>query len=751
MSKTAHELGFIHIVTVTLDKGVKKTLDYGVPTTCKGRIEVGSRVLVPVRTTLKPATVIDVKGHATTPQVRPIEKLLFEKPLLSAPLFTLAKWMSNYYTTPLSKVIKMMLPSSAIAPNKEKKMRFVRPLLPPSKLRDLIASLREKKRSQATLLDALLPHPEGLFEVDLLKLAGTSASPLKTLTKQNILAVSEKQVLRSPLEDVPFFKTAEKLLTDEQQQTFNSISDELEKGPAHTHLLFGVTGSGKTEVYLRLIKKARDLNKGVILLVPEIALTSQIIERVKTRFDEKIGILHHKLSSGEKHDMWHQIQQGHIQIVIGARSAIFSPIKDLGLIIVDEEQEGAFKQTDEMPCYHARDMAALRGKLEGVSVLLGSATPGLETFYNAQSGHYKLHMLSKRANDFAMPEIALIDKSSPLEGYEGNPTLFTTSLLKGIKECISKGEQVMLFLNRRGYNTSMLCTDCGHTVSCPHCELALTFYKKSDCLKCHTCDYELSPPPRQCPSCKQTSTITFKGVGTEKVERTLHALLPDVRSLRLDAEMTQKKGSHQAIYQQFLSGKADVLIGTQMIAKGLHFPKVTLVGVINTDGALAIPDFRSSEKCFSLLTQVAGRSGRGDVEGNVMIQTYLKDSPLLKAVQTGDYKAFYDEEITLRESFNYPPFCRLTKIVGKSQDESHLQTQMERIYTYLKQGLGPSFQVTPPYACGHAKIKTFFRYQIVVKRASNAFFSLEAASVIMSLSSARFHVIIDHDPQSLFF
>ncbi|PCI77898.1 primosomal protein N' [Candidatus Aerophobetes bacterium] len=751
MSKTAQELGFSYIISVTLDKGIKKPLDYGVKPTITQKISVGSRVLVPVRNSLNPATVVKIKNSTHTPGVRPIEKLVFEKPLLSPHLFKLAEWMSAYYTTPLSKVLKTMLPTSVTTPDKEKMLLFAKPALSLSKLSQLADKFREKKRSRAALIDLLLKNPKGLFVADLLKIANVSSSPLKTLAKEGIVKLEQKRVLRSPLEDVPFFKTLEKILLPEQQQAFDAISTDMEKEKACTHLLFGVTGSGKTEVYLRLIKKARQMNKGILFLVPEIALTSQTIERVKTRFDEKIGVLHHKLSSGEKHDIWHQIQQGKIQIVIGARSAIFSPIKNLGLILIDEEQEPAFKQTEEMPCYHARDMAIVRSKYENATVVLGSATPSLETYFNAQNGTYTLHELKKRANNNPLPKIHLIDQSSPLERVDGNHTLFSNSLKKAITARVEKGEQIILFLNRRGYNTCMLCQDCQSSFNCPSCDLPLTFHKALDTLKCHTCDYHIHPTPKVCPTCNKREPILFKGVGTEKVERTLHALFPGIRSLRLDGESTKQKGSHATIYQKFLSGKADVLIGTQMVAKGLHFPKVTLVGVMNTDGALNIPDFRSAEKCFSLLTQVSGRAGRGEVLGEVMIQTYLKDNSVLKHVQSGSYPLFYHEEIDMRKAFFYPPFCRITKIIGKSKNENFVQQQMDTIHHYLKTHAASTMHISPPSPCGHAKIKDSFRYQIILKRPPQDFFPQALASFISAQTSSRFHVTINHDPQTIFF
>ena len=467
-------------------------------------------------------------------------------------------------------------------------------------------------------------------------------------------------------------------------------------------------------MYLQAIDRALQLKKGVLFLVPEIALTGQMIERLRGRFQEKIAILHCRLSEGERHDAWHHMREGKAMIAIGARSAIFSPIQNLGLIIVDEEHEPSYKQSDEAPAYHGRDVAVMRGKLLGATVLLGSATPSVESYHNAQRGKYKLSVLKGRADSATLPEVTVVDMKEETAKNKGF-TLFSSPLIKAIEERVRIGEQVILFLNRRGYHTSQMCSACAHVLQCPHCDTNLTFHLGDNVLACHLCDHRLTPPPKCCPSCKVEGSLKFKGAGTEMVERALHALLPEIRTLRLDADTTRHKGSHEILFKSFRAGKADVLIGTQMIAKGLHFPQVTLVGVLNADGSLQIPDFRASETVFQLLTQVAGRSGRGALRGEVIIQTHLPQHPIIDLAKEQNYEGFFAQEIALRELFRYPPFTHLVKITFRGKDPQKVQESAEDLRLKLIMQLPADFEILPLVPCGHAKIKGDFRFQFIIK------------------------------------
>ena len=729
---------------VLLDQGIDHPLDYQIPSP----VSVGTRVLVPVKGAMRKGTVIALKKSPSVPKVQPIEKVLSEQSVLSSQLLTLAHGMSEYYCTSLRKVLRVLLPAPLRKEIGPKKQLFVRPLLSSKKLANLAGSLRNTSPCQAKVLDLLLEHPKGLFLQHLLEKTRTSKSPLCTLEKQNILLIQEVQVNRSPLEEMEFFPTKPKQLNAEQREALNSIIAHLKT--FQIHLIHGVTGSGKTEIYLQAIASARAVGLGVILLVPEIALTSQTIERLKSRFTEKLGVFHHRMSLGERFDTWDSIQKGSISIVIGARSAVFSPVQNLGLIIIDEEHESSYKQTEEEPCYHARTIAIMRARIEQATVVLGSATPSLESYARAKKGTYHLSTLTRRASHALQPKVILIDMESESAKSKGH-TLFSAPLINGIRDRLEKGEQTLLFLNRRGYHTFQLCTQCKVSLKCPHCSVSLTFHKQYNHLICHLCQYSLSPPPLQCPNCKAFSTLMFKGVGTEQVERVLHALLPRIRTLRMDADTTRRKGSHDLLLKQFKSGKADVLIGTQMIAKGLHFPSVTLVGVLNSDGALHLPDFRASETVFQLLTQVSGRSGRGVLEGEVMIQTFLKDHPIFRYAAAGDYEGFFKEEVGIRKAFKFPPFSRLAKLTFSGKNALQVKESAQTLFSFLLKKLPPSFTLYPPIPSGHAKVKDHFRFALLVK-GNHPFLLSEILRDIRcrSLLPLSVRLLIDIDPISTF-
>ena len=729
---------------VILDKGLDLPLDYALIE----KVSVGTRVLVPVQSSLRKGTVVALKDTPSVAKVQPIKEVLSEEALIGPDLFRLADWMSRYYCTSFRKILKVLLPATIRKETQEKEQLFVRRLLPPKKLAALTISLRKNHPSQAKVLDALIKRPKGMLLTELLEESGTSRSPVTTLEKDGILKIDKLQINRSPLEDMEFFPTKPKVLSDEQQIALDRIIKNLKS--FQTHLIHGVTGSGKTEVYLQAIAKARKQGLGIILLVPEIALTSQTIERLKSRFTEKMGILHHRLSDGERFDIWHGIRKGDIQIVVGARSAIFSPVKNLGLIIVDEEHESSYKQTDEEPCYHARDVAIMRGKFSSATVVLGSATPSLESYANAKAGKYTLSTLMKRAKNASLPEVKVVDMKTEYAKSEGF-TLFCSQLIDAIKLRLEKGEQTLLFLNRRGYHAFQMCAGCGETVKCPHCSVSLTFHKKTNHLACHLCSYVIAPPPTECPLCKEVATLHFKGVGTEQVERTLHALFPDIRTLRMDADTTRHKGSHDLLFKQFRSGKADVLIGTQMIAKGLHFPAVTLVGVLNSDGALNLPDFRSGENVFQLLTQVSGRSGRGDLKGEVIVQSSLKGHPIFQHASKEDYKTFFNEEMEARELFAFPPFSRLTKLIFSGKNEGHVKQIADTFHRALLKKLPSDFTLYPVIPCGYAKIKDNFRFKLLIKGTK----PLLLSSILMQLRlethlPRSIRLLVDVDPTSIF-
>ncbi|MBS0630050.1 MAG: primosomal protein N' [Verrucomicrobia bacterium] len=697
---------------VILDNSIEEALDYAIPSEME-HLKIGMRVLVPLRGKTAKGTILALKNHSSFSQVKFLCQPLGEEPLVCPELFKLATWIARYYSAPLSKVLKtILIPSIRDEKSKHKIQSFVKPLLSQEKMRALCEESRLKHAAQAKVLDALLEHPKGLFLTEILEKTAVSQSPIKTLQAAGVLQIQEVRIDRSPIFDHEFFPTKPKTLNPEQKQTLEAIVSTCDT--FQTHLIHGVTGSGKTEVYLQAIDHVLKQGKGIIYLVPEIALTSQTIERFKGRFGgEKIAILHHRLSSGERFDAWHKIRSRQATIVIGARSAIFSPVPHLGMIIVDEEHESSYKQSDETPKYNARDVAVLRGQLTKCPVVLGSATPSLESYFNAVNGKYQLHRLLHRADKAVLPDVKVVDMRHEFEKNKGF-TLFSDHLLTGIKKRLEKGEQTLLFLNRRGYHTAAQCPLCSYVVGCPHCELSLTYHLGEKILACHLCDFR-QIPPSSCPECHADGPLKFKGAGTEMVERALHALFPTIRTLRLDADTTRHKGSHEKIFKEFRSGKADVLIGTQMIAKGLHFPLVTLVGVIGLDGSLNIPDFRASENVFQLLTQVAGRAGRGDLRGEVVIQTQLPEHPIIAHAAKQDFEAFYDEEIQVRELFAFPPYTHLIKFSFSGSDQALCEKQAKEFRQLLIDRLPSNVEIHPAVPCGYAKIKGKYRFQCLIK------------------------------------
>jgi primosomal protein N' (replication factor Y) len=412
------------------------------------------------------------------------------------------------------------------------------------------------------------------------------------------------------------------------------------------------------------------------------------------------------------------------------------------LIIVDEEHEPSYKQSEEAPCYHARDVTVVRGKLSHATVILGSATPSLESYTNALNGKYTLSRLTERPGNAFLPKVTIVD----MRGKKFN--LFSDSLLQEIEKRLKVGEQSLLFLNRRGFHTAQSCQQCGHTVQCPHCSLSLTFHKGENTLACHLCNYELTPPPRSCPECHNPESLKYKGAGTEQVERALHAIFPEIRTLRLDGDTTRHKGSHEKFFKQFRSGKADVLIGTQMVAKGLHFPSVTLVGVLNADASLQIPDFRASEHVFQLLTQVAGRSGRGALPGEVLIQTYLPDNSTIRHAAAQDYETFYREEVEARKLFQYPPFSHLIKFCFSGLSLSETQAHAEQVRSFLIRHLPAAFELLPVTPCGYAKVKDHFRFQFLVKGDHP---HIVTALLPQIPKHSKVRMTLDVDPLSTFF
>ncbi len=698
------------VASVALDLKLDRLFDYSVPEELKNSVDVGSFVEIPLRSSLRQGTVISLKAAENDRELKPISRVLQEKPLIQKDLLQLALWMSDYYCTSLSDVLKCMVPAAAKGKVQAKEQYFVTRAKTREQLAQETALLRRRAPQQAEVLDKMLLVEKGMLLTKLLEESKSSRQTINALADKGLLAIEKVILERSPLEGADFLPSKPKTLTGEQKQVFDETSSDLQSNRFCVHLLHGVTGSGKTEVYLQLISQALSLGKSAIVMVPEIALTSQTIERFRSRFEGQIAVMHHRLSEGEKRDEWIRIQKGEAKIVVGARSAVFSPMPNLGLIIVDEEHEASYKQSDGMPAYHARDVAVMRGKLNKALVILGSATPSLESAQNCKLGKYRLSTLTKRPENALLPDVRVIDMRIEYEKKK-QITLFSDELLNGIEKRLSKGEQSILFLNRRGYHTSLVCPSCGERIKCPSCSITLSFHKSEKSLACHLCDFR-QPPPTLCPSCKACEPLKYKGIGTEQVESALYAIFPDVRVLRLDADTTRHQGSHQKLYKSFRTGKADVLIGTQMIAKGLHFPEVTLVGILNADMGLQIPDFRAGETTFQLLTQVAGRAGRGVQKGEVLIQTSVPENSIIGHASRQDFNSFLEEELEVRKFFHYPPFTQMVKLRFTGSDLKIVESAAnEYRYALEKEGLS----ATPVTPCGHAKIKEQHRMHLFVK------------------------------------
>ena len=523
-----------------------------------------------------------------------------------------------------------------------------------------IEKLEKSAPKQALVLDYLKGCKKDITMSELSRLLKVSSAVIRSLRDKKYILLEDVEIRRNPLvidnemngSDFPF------ILTPEQERAYYAIVNSLEKKKKEVFLLHGITGSGKTEVYLQAISKALQLKRQVIMLVPEIALTPQTIERFYKRFKDKIAVLHSKLSSGERYDEWRRLRDGDALIAIGTRSALFAPLSDPGLIIIDEEHETSYKQ-DNNPRYHVREVALKRAELSGATLILGSATPSLESFYYARQGDFKLFSLPFRVEKRDLPAVEIVNMCDQLK--EGNKTIFSYPLQRAIWECLDKNQKIMLFLNRRGYSSFVLCRDCGHVLKCKNCSVSLKYHSDNRRLSCHYCSYECHIP-LYCPACR-SRRIKYFGVGTQKVELEVNKFFPYANTIRMDSDTTGRKGAHKALLDRFLKEDKSILIGTQMIAKGLDIPEVTLVGIITADTAINLPDFRAGERTFQLLTQVAGRAGRGDMPGKVILQTYAPEHPSILASREHDYLAFYEKEIMEREDLEYPPFGHIIRVL----------------------------------------------------------------------------------------
>ncbi len=735
------------VARVVVDVALDREFDYSVPAPMVTDISVGARVVVPFGRRVTEGYVVGILNASEVVNLKPIKGLAAEGPMLSPALISLARWMADYYCAPFERAVRTLLPGAVRRKGaKHREVLVVREREISRKdaktQRDegIERRLSEKQRA---VMDAVREE-SGIALSELTGRLGISAAPVRALEKKGLVTIEREATRRDPFAGREVMRTEPLDLMEEQREALEAIKQVVcEVGRAvpvsrqssrqssrgspgrlalpgggvkqHVVLLYGVTGSGKTEVYLQAIADVLERDQGAIVLVPEIALTPQTVGRFRARFGDGIAVLHSHLSDGERHDEWHRIRRGDAQVVVGARSAVFAPVKALGLIVVDEEHEPSYKQED-MPRYHARDIAVMRGHLEGVPVVLGSATPSLESWMNVRRGKYQLAMLPHRADHRSFPRVRVVDMRLKREEDKKKYHVLSHDLVEAVRDRIDKSEQTILFLNRRGFSSSLICRKCGHVAQCDSCSVSLTYHRHDERLHCHICG-TLRSVPEQCPGCGDPE-FKFSGVGTQRVEHVVKACFPHARVQRMDTDVTRKKDSYDRILGDFRVGKIDILIGTQMIAKGLHFPNVTLVGVVNADLSLHIPDFRAGERTFQLLAQVAGRAGRGDVPGEVIVQTYTPFQPAVQAARRVDFEGFSDQELEFRKELSYPPFSHLVCIGLSGSHEEKTAFSAQTLAHRLKSVLPEAVIFGDAAPAPLAKAKRRYRYQIMLRGGS---------------------------------
>ena len=683
----------VGVLVQLASQNVDKIFDYSVPKELEDSMQVGIRVLVPFGRQTLEGFVLEIKDSSPL-ELKEVYSIVDYDIVLNEELLELGKEIQKDTLSTLISAYQVMLPKALKAKagtTIRKKFHTFYQL----EQRDYLGtSLPQKKILELFHDRKMIPKEE---------LTSISLSALSTLVEKKVLLPVFIEDYRLKYE---VHQESKKVLTPLQQEVVTKVIQGDYRKP---FLLFGVTGSGKTEVYMNIIEHVLNQGKTAIILVPEISLTPQMVEQFSNRFGNQIAALHSALSDGEKYDEWRRIARGEASIVIGARSAIFAPLKNIGIIIMDEEHSDSYKQGDKEPRYHARDIAIWRAKYHACPVLLGSATPSLESMARAQKGVYQLLTLTERVNGRKLPDVEIIDMNQEAKKSSSH---LTETLLEEISCCIDRGEQAILFLNRRGFSTFVTCKNCAETIKCPHCDITLTYHKSNRMLRCHYCGYA-TPLPKVCPNCGEEA-LSDLGVGTEKIEEELHNLLPYARVLRMDVDTTSRKGAHKKMIDAFRGHEYDILLGTQIVAKGLDFSDVTLVGVINADTSLNIPDFRSSENTYSLLSQVAGRSGRSSKQGKVLIQTFNPDHYAISYVKRHDYLGFYKEEMVIRRKLGYPPYYFLCYIKISGRDSKYIYQEALKI----KQSLDCSLEHTTilgPTSLPIFRVNNIYRYGIILK------------------------------------
>ncbi|MEL7500629.1 MAG: primosomal protein N' [Planctomycetota bacterium] len=727
--------------------------DYSIPAELEKSLKPGVRVSVSLgrgnRTMMGYCIEIVGPCHPDAASVnpaklKPVGAVIDPKPLLSSSLLELAKWISKYYLSPVGQVIETIVPPAVRNSSGTRKMTFLRLA---TGVAERLGELKLTKL-QAEILQTMKDRPKDWTADDLSETVGCTTGPITTLRKKGLIDSTTRRVQQKTHEIPVENRTEDLSLNEEQQQALTAIQRHIEADTHRTFLMHGVTGSGKTEVYIRAIQKVVEFGRQAIVLVPEISLTPQTRQRFRARFD-RVAVLHSHLTAAQRAWHWKQISEGRVQVIVGARSAVFAPTPNLGLIILDEEHDGSFKQ-DKAPRYHTRDVANFRAEKEQVPLILGSATPSLETWQRALDGSYQTLSLKKRVLNLPLPDVATIDMRVDFGGRRRFGPI-SQKLRQEIEKTIKEGGQVILLLNRRGFSTRIQCPACGYVESCPDCSIPLTHHQVGNKAVCHYCDYGI-PEPQRCGQCNNPS-IRFSGLGTQKLEANVSAMFPEIPIARMDTDTMKKRGSHEEALAAFRRGETKILLGTQMIAKGLDFPNVTLVGVVNADTALHLPDFRSAERTFALITQVAGRTGRGQKGGRVLVQTFDPDNPAIMAATKHDYIGFAKEELPRRQEFHYPPFGQLARIVVRAEIESQAEQMADHIaekITAANDELNADVRLLGPAAAPMEKLRGKYRFHMLLFSGEAGMLQgvvARAQPTVRSIEGVQW--IVDIDPQDM--
>ncbi|MGB4990229.1 MAG: primosomal protein N', partial [Pyrinomonadaceae bacterium] len=712
-------------VEAALPVPLRQVFTYRIPEELRTRIKLGARLKLPFGR--RNMTGYAVGLHDELPpdvdidesKIKDIFEVSDEEPLITPEILKLTQWTADYYASFWGETLKSALPaginSETVRPKRQKAVRLLRRAAGSRACESELKSSEEKPLTdpQRKIVDLLSANNGEMLFTEILEKANVGASPINTLAKRGIVEIFVDDVMRDPLAEAKLPKLDDLTLNDDQQSALDEVTAALTKdGTFKAFLLHGVTGSGKTEVYIRAMRFALDQGRSAMMLVPEIALTPVFSRRLRAVFGSEVAILHSNLSQGERFDEWRRIRRGDARIAIGTRSAVFAPLENIGLVIVDEEHDPSYRQ-HESPFYNARDVAVMRAHMAGAVVVLGSATPAMESFYNAQHDKYTYLQLPDRIGGRGLATAELIDMRDVFKRF-GKDVPLSPELLEGIKETHAKGEQVIILLNRRGFSQFVLCRSCGETLKCKNCDITLTFHRRNNQLLCHYCNYR-EPSPKVCPHC-ESEYLYFVGEGTENIADQLTKKFPEMRIARVDRDTMAHKGELEQVLLDFAAGRIDMLVGTQMIAKGHDFPRVTLVGVVSVDIGLGLPDLRSAERTFQLITQVAGRSGRGEASGRVLIQTYYPEHYALRHAVKQDYEAFYAEEIKYRQRLAYPPFFVLALILIKHKDLSYASKNANILRRALD-AANPmkASRILGPAPASLSRLKNEYRLQIILK------------------------------------